>query len=274
MTSDQQWQSYEWEGREIAWRRLGAGPPVVMCHGTPWSSVVWEAVASTLAATRTVHLWDMPGYGRSSKAEHHRVDLDVQGRALVALVEEWRLDAPDVVAHDFGGAVALRAHLLHGLPVRSLALADIVVLQPWGSEFFSLVRDHSDVFRRLPPDLHRALLERYIQGASHRGLDPAALRPLVDPWLSSEGLPAFYAQIAQADRRFTDEVVERLGSISVPTLVLWGEDDAWLPVEQAGRLHQLVPSSQCRTIPGAGHLVQYDAPQELERHLLAWLGTA
>jgi pimeloyl-ACP methyl ester carboxylesterase len=274
MTNDQHWQSYEWEGREIAWRRLGEGPPVVMCHGTPWSSVVWEAAAQALAATRTVHLWDMPGYGRSSKAEHHRVGLDVQGRALVALVDEWGLDAPDVVAHDFGGAVALRAHLLHDMPVRSLALADIVMLQPWGSEFFSLVRDHSDVFRRLPRDLHRALLERYIQGASHRGLDPETLRSLVEPWLSSEGLPAFYAQIAQADRRFTDEVVERLGSIAVPTLVLWGEDDAWLPVEQAGRLHHLIPSSRCRMIPGAGHLVQYDAPQELERQLLTWLATA
>lgn len=271
MDRSQHWHSYEWEGREIAWRRLGEGPPVVMCHGTPWSSVVWEDVARALAATRTVHLWDMPGYGRSSKAPHHRVDLDVQGRALTALVDEWGLAAPDVVAHDFGGAVALRAHLLHGLPVRSLALADIVLLQPWGSDFFNLVRDHSDVFSRLPAGLHRALLESYIQGASHRRLDPQVLGSLSEPWHSGEGQSAFYAQIAQADRRFTDEVVERLDSIAVPTLVLWGERDAWLPVEQAHRLHRLIPSSRCRTIPDAGHLVQYDAPQELEGHLLAWL---
>ncbi|TGN62909.1 alpha/beta fold hydrolase [Nocardioides eburneiflavus] len=271
MDRNQHWHAYEWEGREIAWRRLGEGPPVVMCHGTPWSSVVWEDVAGALAATRTVYLWDMPGYGRSSKAPHHRVDLDVQGRALTALVDEWGLAAPDVVAHDFGGAVALRAHLLHDVPVRSLALADIVLLQPWGSDFFNLVRDHSDVFSRLPAGLHRALLETYIQGACHQRLDPQVLGSLSEPWLSDEGQSAFYAQIAQADCRFTDEVVERLDSIAVPTLVLWGERDAWLPVEQAHRLHRLIPSSRCRTIPDAGHLVQYDAPQELAGHLLAWL---
>lgn len=244
----------------------------MMCHGTPWSSVVWESVAKTLATTRTVYLWDMPGYGRSSKAPDHRVDLDVQGRALTALVDSWNLEEPDVVAHDFGGAVALRAHLLHQVPVRSLALADIVMLQPWGSDFFRLVRDHSDVLSRLPANLHQALIESYIQGASHPGLTPEALRSLTEPWLSSEGQAAFYVQIAQADTRFTDDVVERLTSISVPTLILWGECDAWLPVEQAHRLQQLIPSSRYRPIPAAGHLVQYDAPTDLEHHLVAWLG--
>jgi pimeloyl-ACP methyl ester carboxylesterase len=272
MGRDQHWRSYAWEGREIAWRRLGEGPPVVMCHGTPWSSVVWESVAATLATTRTVYLWDMPGYGRSSKAPHHRVDLDVQGRALTALVDSWNLDEPDLVAHDFGGAVALRAHLLHQVPVRSLALADIVTLQPWGSDFFRLVQEHSDVFGRLPADLHRALVEAYIQGASHRGLSPDVLRALSEPWLSSEGQAAFYAQIAQADTRYTDEVVDRLPSVSVPTLILWGESDTWIPVEQALRLHRLIPSSRYRAVPDAGHLLQYDAPEDLERHLVAWLG--
>lgn len=243
-----------------------------MCHGTPWSSVVWESVAEALASMRTVYLWDMPGYGRSSKAPDHRVDLDVQGRALTALVDGWKLEAPDIVAHDFGGAVALRAHLLHEVPVRSLALADIVMLQPWGSDFFTLVRDHSDVFSRLPASLHQALIEAYIQSASHPGLTPEALGALTEPWLSSEGQAAFYAQIAQADTRFTDEVVERLASISVPTLILWGECDSWIPVEQAHRLQQLIPTSHYRPISVAGHLVHYDAPGDLEHHLLAWIG--
>ena len=246
---------------------------MVMCHGTPWSSVVWESVAKALAATRTVYLWDMPGYGRSSKAPHHRVDLEVQGRALGALVESWQLDDPDVVAHDVGGAVALRAHLLHQVPVRSLALADIVTLRPWGSDFFTLAGEHSDVFSRLPAHLHQALVESYIEGASHPGLSPEALRALAEPWLSSEGQAAFYAQMAQADTRFTDDVVELLTSISVPTLILWGECDSWLPVEQAHRLHQLIPSSHFRPIPTAGHLVQFDAAGALEHHLLDWLGS-
>ena len=274
MDRNQEWRSHAWEGREIAWRSLGEGPPVVMCHGTPWSSVVWESVAEALAVSHTVYLWDMPGYGRSSKEAHHRVGLDVQGRVLTALVDSWNLEEPDLVAHDFGGAVALRAHLLHDLPVRSLALADIVTLRPWGSEFFTLVREHSDVFSRLPANLHHALLEAYIRGASHRGLTPEALRSLIAPWMSREGQSAFYAQIAQADTRFTDDVVKRLGSITVPTLILWGQSDAWIPAEQAHRLHQLIPSSRCRLIPDAGHLVQYDAPTELEDHLLEWLEPA
>ena len=59
-------ESFSWEGRRIAWARAGSGPPVVFCHGTPFSSRVWAPYAEALADRFTVHLWDLPGYGRSS----------------------------------------------------------------------------------------------------------------------------------------------------------------------------------------------------------------
>ncbi len=121
------------------------GPPVVFCHGTPWSSALWRPFADVLSRDYTVYLWDMPGYGLSSKEPGHPVDLDVQGQLLADLLTTWGLDAPHVVAHDFGGAVSLRAHLLHGSPVASLLLVDVVALRPWGSPFFNLVKDHPDV---------------------------------------------------------------------------------------------------------------------------------
>ena len=58
---------FDWEGRSIAWGRAGSGPPVVFCHGTPFSSRVWSRYADALSADFTVHLWDMPGYGESDR---------------------------------------------------------------------------------------------------------------------------------------------------------------------------------------------------------------
>jgi pimeloyl-ACP methyl ester carboxylesterase len=245
----------------------------VFCHGTPWSSRVWAPVADALSAHYTTYLWDMPGYGESSKEPGHRVSLDVQGELLHDLIEHWRLDAPHVVAHDFGGAVALRAHLLHRSRYASLALVDVVALAPWGSEFFRLVRDHADVFTALPPAIHEGVVRAYVRGASHAGLTAEHEDVLVAPWLGDVGQAAFYRQIAEGDQRYTDEVEPLYPSIEVPTIVVWGEEDSWIPVEQAHGLAALIPGARLELVEDAGHLIQLDQPAELTRILGAWLDT-
>ena len=264
-------EEFAWRGRSVRWGSAGSGPPVVFCHGTPWSSDLWLAIAEALAPGFTVYLWDMPGYGRSSKHTEHPVSLDVQGELFSDLLTFWGLSAPHVVAHDYGGAVALRAHLLHGSSVASLALVDVVALRPWGSDFFRLVRDHVDVFLALPPAVHEGALRAYISGASHRGLAPEAMDMLARPWLDDEGQAAFYRQIAQADEAFTDEVNPLFPSIDVPTLVVWGQEDSWIPVDRAHRLNQLVPGSRLTVIEQAGHLIQLDQPEALTAALTRWL---
>ncbi len=267
-------QTFSWRGREVAWERLGepgTDGAVVLCHGTPWSSALWRPVAEELARTRPVFLWDMPGYGRSSKDPTHAVDLGVQGELFADLLGKWGLDRPHVVAHDFGGAVSLRAMLLHGAAYASLALVDVVALRPWGSPFFRLVHDHADVFVQLPPAIHRGVVEAYVRGASHRGLDANQLATLVDPWVGDEGQPAFYAQIAQADERFTEELEPLLGGVDIPVHVVWGTEDTWIPMDRATRLAEAIPGATVRLVDGAGHLIQYDAAPELTDVLQEWL---
>lgn len=266
-------EEFDWRGRRVRWGRAGSGPPVVFCHGTPWSAALWAPFAEALQATFEVYLWDMPGYGQSSKDPEHSVGLDIQGELLAQLLAYWDLSRPHMVAHDYGGAVSLRAHLLHGAEYASLALVDVVALRPWGSEFFRLVREHADVFMRLPPAVHEGALRAYIGGASHLGLREPDLRMLVGPWTDAEGQAAFYRQIAQADERFTDEIEPLYGSIDMPVMMVWGEEDAWIPVDRADRLAALIPGARRVLIPGAGHLVQLDAPVALATTLRGWLAS-
>lgn len=259
-----------WQGRTVAWDRLGDGPPLVFLHGTPWSSALWRPIADALSQRFTVYLWDMPGYGGSSKEADDAVDLGVQGMLFAHLLEEWGLARPHVVAHDFGGAVALRARLLHGARYASLCLVDVVALSPWGSPFFTLVAQHADVFVQLPPAVHRGAIEAYIRGAAHRPISDAALAMLVTPWIGEKEQAAFYRQIAQADERFTDEVEPDYGSIDEPVHIVWGAEDTWIPVDRADRLHAAIAHSSLAVIPGAGHLIQLDAPEALASELTRW----
>ena len=244
----------------VRWARRGAGKPVVLLHGTPFSSVVWRAIAADLATDHEVFVWDMLGYGHSEMRPGQDVSLRAQGRILAGLLAEWGLVKPMVIAHDFGGAVALRAHLLHGAEYAALALFVPVALAPWGSPFFRLVQEHSAVFERLPGNLHEALVREYVCSASSPGLAPEVLDELVSPWTGPAGQPAFYRQIAQADQKYTDEIQHRYGDIAIPVTVCWGEDDDWIPPAKGEQLAAAVPGAALHLVPDAGHLVQLDAP--------------
>ncbi|WP_368839260.1 alpha/beta fold hydrolase [Kocuria sabuli] len=153
-------EQFTWRGRRIAWSTKGSGPAVVFCHGTPWSSVLWAPFAEALAKDHTVYSWDMPGYGASSMDPTHDVDLVVQGEALLALLDHWALQNPHVIAHDYGGAVSLCAHLLHGAPFASLCLVDAVALRPWGSPFL--------IWSRTTPRSSPSYLKPCIEACSRR----------------------------------------------------------------------------------------------------------
>lgn len=264
-------QQLQWRGRTVAWDRFGQGPPVVFLHGTPWSSALWRPIADALSRQFTVYLWDMPGYGRSSKQAGHAVDLGTQGELFAYLLTQWSLDRPHLIAHDFGGAVALRARMLHGVQCSSLCLVDVVAVAPWGSPFFTLVKQHSQVFAQLPPAVHRGAVEAYIRSASHRGLRDDDLAMLVAPWTSTEGQAALYRQIAEADERFTNEIEPLFEKIDEPVHIIWGAEDTWHPTDHAQRLRELIPHASVRIVEDAGHLIQLDTPAFLTAELLRWL---
>lgn len=266
-------EEFAWRGRSVRWGRAGSGPAVVFCHGTPWSSELWRPIAEALAPYFTVYLWDMPGYGQSSKDPRHGVSLDLQGELFGELLAFWGLRAPHVVAHDYGGAVALRAHLLHESEFASLALVDVVALRPWGSDFFRLVGAHSDVLTALPPRVHEGALRAYINGASQTGLTSTALDSLAAPWIDDSGQAAFYRQIKEADELYTDQIEPLYPTIDIPVLVVWGRDDAWIPVDRAHRLRDLIPGARLTVIDNAGHLIQLDQPAALTAALTQWLIT-
>lgn len=252
---------FDFGGDEVAWGAVGAGDPLVLVHGTPFSSVVWRRIAPHLARHRRVYVYDLLGYGRSAQRVGQDVSLGVQPRLLGALLDHWGLERPDVVAHDFGGATALRAHLLDGREYRTLTLIDPVALSPHGSALVQAARRHADAYAELPGYVHDAVLRAYVAGAVHRTLSPAEMDAYVAPWTGPVGQPAFYRQIAQMSDRYTDEIQDRYAELRVTPTLLWGERDAWIPVERAHDLAARMPGARLQLVPDAGHLVQEDSPE-------------
>jgi len=261
---------FYFEGREVRYGFEGCGPALVLVHGTPWSSFNLRHLISGLSESFTVYYFDLLGYGQSDKSDAD-VSLGIQNKLLDALLNEWQLNTPFVVGHDFGGTTVLRNHILNDRAYKKIIVIDPVALSPWGSPFFKHIRKYEAAFAGVPDYIHEAIVKAYVQTAAYKPIDNETLQGIVRPWTGAEGKAAFYRQIAQADSQYTDEIQTRYSAIHQPVLILWGEEDKWIPIEQAHSLHLLIPDSKLVAVPQAGHLVIEERPEILIREIIDFL---
>ncbi len=261
---------FNYAGRVVRWDCTGEGHPVVIAHGTPWSSFNLRHIISGLEDSYKVYYYDLLGYGQSDKSDND-VSLGIQNEVLASLIEHWNIENPIVIGHDFGGTTVLRTHLLNGVQYKKLVVIDPVALSPWGSPFFKHVNKYEEAFAGMPDYIHEAVVETYVKTAAYSELGIDTLAGIVNPWKGTIGKAAFYRQIAQADSKFTDEIEPLYSDIKIPTLILWGKEDNWIPVEKGEQLHCLIPHSKFVQIAESGHLVIEEKPRELIKEIKAFV---
>jgi pimeloyl-ACP methyl ester carboxylesterase len=267
---------------------------VVFVHGTPWSSQVFAPFADALLArgSHRVLLYDLAGYGDSqdTEANVNEASLDTsvgsQAKLLCELLKHLHLEGSelDVFAHDIAGAIALRAHLIHGCSFSSLLLLDTNAVLPWGDGFYKLVRSEPDTFRKLPPSIFEAVVRAAVRSACFepKKLDTGWEDTLAGPWISdagessSKGQQSFVRQIAQANDADIAEMLDQnlYEKVACPVKIIWGQEDQWIPYEKMEKLASLLKHclKEFVVIPEAGHLVMIDQPVRVTSEMLSWLG--
>ena len=254
--------TFEFEGRPVKYDIKGKGEPLILVHGTPWSSFNLRHLIRDLSRHYRVYYFDLLGYGESDKSEAD-VSLGIQNKLLEALIEHWNLECPFIVGHDFGGTTVLRSHILDKQNFRKIVVIDPVALSPWGSPFFKHIEKYESAFAGVPDYIHSAIVDAYVKTAAYQKLAQDTIDGILAPWSSEQGKHAFYRQIAQADSKFTDEFQEKFDEINAPVLILWGEEDQWIPCEQAYVLQSKIKGSKLVTVPDSGHLVIEEDPATL-----------
>ena len=254
--------SFDFEGREVRWDVKGQGKTIVIVHGTPWSSFNLRHLITGLSNEYKIYYYDLLGYGQSDKSDSD-VSLGMQNKVLAALIDFWELDKPIAIGHDFGGTTVLRTHLLNNRSYEKLVVIDPVAISPWGSPFFNHVNKYEDAFSGMPDYIHEAIVETYIKTAAHNNLSQETINGITAPWKGKIGKAAFYRQIAQANSKYTDEIQDKYNTIEIPTLILWGEEDKWIPLAKGITLNKMIPGSLLKTISNSGHLVIEEKYKEL-----------
>jgi pimeloyl-ACP methyl ester carboxylesterase len=244
----------------IALDDTGEGIPVLLLHGFPATRDLWSGVAPRLAeAGFRVLVPDLVGYGASEAATGVRVDMASQARWMLELLDALGLARAVVGAHDVGSAAAQLMVASAPQRVRGLAVLDGVYAGEWAMEAIAGIQAWDPAqARRLFPVLARRLAKS------------AAMRDMLAAYEGEQGGLRLIRAARDLDPRQTAHIGEALRASGVPALVLWGEHDAFLPLNTVARpLADLLRASLV-LLPG-GHFTPMDCPREVASALLEFL---
>jgi pimeloyl-ACP methyl ester carboxylesterase len=241
-------------GLEIAYRRVGTGPPLVLAHGAAEDGRVWQPQLDSLADGFTVVAWDEPGSGESSDLPRD-FGLPDYADCLAALIEALDLGPAHVGGLSWGGTVVLELYRRHPAVVASLLFADTYA--GWKG---SLPED--EVRARVAGALEMLAapdgeFDPTLPGLFAAGPPPefAQLREDIAAGVRPETLRSQLLLMAETDLR---DVLPR---VNVPTLLIWGELDVRSPLAVARQFEQLIPDTKLVLLPSCGHISNLEQPR-------------
>lgn len=243
----------------------GSGVPVVFLHGFPVASRLWHTVTRDFPEPHRLVVCDLPGFGRSEPCP--TPDCRTLATAVLALLDDLRIERAAIIGHGLGGAIAQVLALDAPARVSHLALLDCPAFGVAAGRLTRLARLArllGPVARRLPP----TLLAGLVHGTVIRGFAvPERSRLTLDaglqPFTTSAGRDALVAHLARLDDDSTATLGPRLATLQVPTAILWGADDTFYPPALGVRLQQTIPGATLDVIAGAGHFLPEDAPERV-----------
>ncbi|MFI8308906.1 alpha/beta fold hydrolase [Streptomyces sp. NPDC085927] len=266
------------DGVRLAYRDRGRGEPVIFIHGTPSHSYEWREVVPHVEAAgfRTV-TYDLLGYGLSERPVDRDTSVAAQTDLLEHLLDALGVDQADIVAHDIGGAIGQRFAVAHPERVRRLMIIDSVSYDSWPSSTWRKIIDEKlDGFPSMTQDAFDALLTRQLRMtvADESLMTGDVLQAYLAPHRSALGRVSFFEhQVRHYDSKYTEEISDRLGRLTMPVRIVWGEGDQWQPLHYAQRLSDHIPGAELVVVPGAGHFLMEDAPERVVREINDFLTT-
>ena len=259
----------------------GLDGAIVLLHDILGGAFVWDNVMPGLAdLKRAVYAVDMLGYGQS---EHPwPADTSVWGQAdcMNFLLEKLNLTNVVLVGQGIGGGVAqILATRLCPQRVAALVLIDSICYENtyapnWPLPAMQKRQDQNAPFQTKLEDMMHDLRETVPDGAFHadRLKDKDALNTYIAPWDSDLGKQVLFQHIRLLLPNYSNSVSSDLKTMGKPALIIWGEKDAQIPLKFARRLHREIPASRLVIIPEAGHMVLFDASQQVADALSDFIG--
>ena len=248
-------------GTMLFYREAGEGPLAVFIHGFPLDHSVWLNQLEGLAHVRRCVTLDLRGFGKSDPTTDRSLTMEMLADDVAGLIDALGAHGADVVGLSMGGYVALALWELRPNLVRSLtfvdtrAAADTAEGRAGRDAMIGRLLDNGRA--ALADELVRALL-----GPEPSVLVQARLRSMIEGTRYETMVAALLGMKDRADRSVL------LPGISVPALVIGGEEDTLIPPEVMKSMAQQIPGARTTIVRGAGHLPPLERPDSVNEALI------
>ncbi|ABW67574.1 alpha/beta fold hydrolase [Desulfosudis oleivorans] len=267
-------QMLEFQGLKIHYRDEGQGPVLILIHGVCASLHTWDGWVEELKDHYRIIRVDLPGFGLSPLTDKNIYERQRAVAVIEEMVKTMGLDRFSIAGNSLGGHVAWIYTHAHPERVEKLILIDSAGFQmkmPWILKFAS-TWPVSMVSRRMMPKvilyeavnqvygdprrMEKGTRERYFELAMRKGA-------------KSDYVDIFKKLDHELSKR---SVSDGIDEISVPTLVMWGDKDTWIPyAESIARWRHALPDARFIVYAGAGHVPMEEIPVETARDARAFL---
>jgi len=274
----------EVDGVQVHVRILGEGEPVFLLHGSFASLHTWDAWQQAMSPYYQTISLDFPGHGLTGPDSLKRYGVKDYSELVHALAQKLNIDQYHVAGNSMGGAVAMQLASDYPGNVRSLNLIDAAGApaadrtltdstapkksNSGGAWIFQVARH--PVFSKLllscTPKFLFAMNMNQVYGDDSKVTDEVTTR-YYELMLREGNRQATLDRLSQP--RNSNIQFERL---TMPTLILWGAEDTWIPLAQGKRLQQALPGSNLMILDGVGHVPMEESPTETVSEYLSFLG--
>jgi pimeloyl-ACP methyl ester carboxylesterase len=263
-------------GLRMHYLRAGSGPPLVLLHGLVGSVATWRKNIAALAEDATVYALDMVNMGKSQCVPGLDASLVATADRVAACMDALGIVQADVAGHSHGGAIALTLAVQH--PDRVSRLILFAPANPFCNAGRNLIRFYSSTFGRMcakaVPHMPRPVY--WIAVGRMYGKFAHVKREAVSAYMEEMRPPGVVAHILEIVRRWYADMAglrAKLEGIAIPTLLLWGDRDRAVAIASSRKLRRVLPQAELVVLPGAGHLLFEEMPDECNRLVRTWLQT-
>jgi 3-oxoadipate enol-lactonase len=243
-----------------------SGTPVVLIHGFPFSHEMWKPQVEVLSKNHRVVVYDVRGHG-DSDAGDGQYTLEFFVDDLIGLLDHLKIEKAIVCGLSMGGYIALRAIERNPERFRALILCD--TRSEADSNEAKLKR--AAAIKTVKQQGVATFAEGFVKSvfaAETFTFKPEVVESIKNIIQRNSPVGICGALLALASRADT---TASLPQISVPTLILVGEQDALTPPSVAKAVHEKIRNSELHVIPRAAHMSNLENPEQFNRHLLAFL---
>jgi pimeloyl-ACP methyl ester carboxylesterase len=263
----------------IAYRQVGQGDPLLLVHGYPLHGMTFRHLIPALARHFTCFVPDLPGLGETEWTSQTDFNFAGQARTLRQFVDRLGLSAYSILAHDTGGTIARRLTTIDRPRVKKLVLIGTEIpghRPPW-IEFFQKSANPKrtatfKILMRLRWFRHSGAA---FGGCFHdRSLIDGTFHQLfIEPLLRSDArIRGQIHYLRGIDWQVVDGMRAEHATITIPTLLIWGEQDPIFPVAEARAMARQLPDCQgLVVIPDAKLFVHEERPDEVAKAALGFL---